>query len=135
MNKPNWTNSELLKNSLRWRDLVDITADHGFRCRCNLCLEALGLRANLDLFSEEDMVTAVNEANEVTKTIIQPRNDFPTHCPHCRFNIKGFWELCREHTATYELHEKESKAFAQALKQENGESLQSEFSQITGAIK
>lgn len=62
--KPSWTHAELIDNSQRWRELVDLTGDHHIDCQCKLCLESLGLYKNLRLFTEDQHATAVSRVNQ-----------------------------------------------------------------------
>lgn len=62
--KPNWTPIELHNNCERWKALMNETEDHD-DCICNKCMECFGLGEFMELFSEEEHVSAVNAANEL----------------------------------------------------------------------
>lgn len=64
MKKPNWTPVELDENYLRWRNLIDETGSHDAQCQCNRCMECFGLGELLNLFDEDEKVTAVIESNK-----------------------------------------------------------------------
>lgn len=62
--KPNWTPADLYAKANRHRQLTDETINHDIDCDCNACMELFGLQTLLELFDEDENVTAVIEANK-----------------------------------------------------------------------
>lgn len=59
--KANWTPLELNEKYLRWEELTHETEAHYDDCLCDLCLECFGLNKQMEMFSEDEHVSAVIE--------------------------------------------------------------------------
>lgn len=68
--KPNWSPTELLTKSDRWKLLRDDTADHESDCSCNSCIEEFQLEQLLDCFTEDEIVqAAIDEVIRLAKSL------------------------------------------------------------------